>query len=383
MINKLKALSDIDARGKRVLVRIDINSDIRNGKLIPSERLTSSLETIKELKKKKAKIVLLAHQGRPDTKFHDFTSLKQHANYLNKYIKIKFIDDVIGIKAIKAIATMKESDIILLDNVRFVKDELNYKKNKPNKLIMQLAPLFDFYVNDAFSASHREHASIVGFPRVLKSAIGRSFEKELKNVSKLNISNALFVLGGSKPEDNMLLASKRKNRVLASGLFGPFCLMAEGYNLGKENKIMKPEFNLLPKLKREMNHIIAPIDLAIEQKGKRKDLILRDFPVNNEILDLGRNTIKLYTSYIKHAPAVFFKGLAGLCNKPEFSEGTKALLLTASKSKFSVISGGHTLTMIEKFKIPKSSFNYVSTSGGALMHFLANGTLVGIKALKN
>ncbi|MEK6895868.1 MAG: phosphoglycerate kinase [Nanoarchaeota archaeon] len=380
----LRTLSDINVRNKRVLVRLDLNSDIRKGRLIPSERLTAPLATLKELQKKDAKTVILAHQGRPDTKFHDFTSLKQHAHYLNKFLKIKFINDVIGARAIKEITALKAGQVLMLDNIRFVKDEINYQKGKPNKLIDTFAPLFNYYINDAFSASHREHASIVGFPRVLQSAIGRAFENELNAVKSLHVNNVLLVLGGSKPEDNVKLLQKTRNKVLASGLFGPFCLMALGKNLGKQNKIMQDSLKkYAPIIKQNKNKIILPTDLAIEQKGKRQDLKIDEFPLNEEIFDLGIETIERYAQEIIKAKAVFFKGLAGLCNTPAFSVGTEALLRALTLCRgFTVVSGGHTNAMIEKLKIPKSEFSYVSLSGGALIHYLAEGTLPGIEALR-
>lgn len=377
----LKTLSDIYVQGKRVLVRIDINSDIRNGKLIPSERLTAPLETVKELKKKGASIVLLAHQGRPGS--DDFISLAQHAHHLNKHIPLTFIPDVIGMTALKAISASKPGQIILLENVRFVQDELKYHSNKPNKLIQRLTPLIDLYVNDAFSASHRVHASIVGFPAVMPSAIGRVFERELRAAEKLHIARALFVLGGSKPEDNLELVAARTNHVLASGLFGPFCLMAHGIQLGTQNKRMQLPLKQHASLVRKYrSRIEMPVDLAVAIKGKRADLPLSEFPQNKEIVDLGIETIEQYAQQIMHAKAVFFKGLAGLCNTPAFSVGTEALLRALMECKgFTVVSGGHTLTMIEKLKLPKSSFGYVSLSGGALMHHLAHGTLPGSEAM--
>lgn len=382
-INDIKTLSDINVKGKRVLLRLDLNSDIRNGKLIPSERLLAPLETIRELQNKGASVVILAHQGRPGSE--DFTNLRPHANFLKKHIRnFQCIPDVIGLRAIKAIAQLKPRQVLLLDNVRLVESELNYKAGKPNKLITQLAPLFDIYINDAFSASHRAHASIVAFPKLMPSAIGRVFERELKAIHKLHINNALLVLGGAKPEDNIALLGKRKNKVLASGLFGPFCLMATGHKLGKQNIIMKKMLQENSStIKKHKNHIQMPLDLAIEQNGKRRDLELNEFPVNKEILDLGINTIEKYAREIINAKAVFFKGLVGLCNKPEFSIGTEALLRALTLCKgFTVVSGGHTHTMIEKLKIPKSKFGYVSLSGGALIHYLAEGTLPGIEALK-
>jgi len=383
MIDGIKTLSDVNVKSKRVLVRLDLNSDILNRKLIPSDRLIAPLQTLMELRKRGAITVILAHQGRPGSK--DFISLEQHAGYIKRHIKnFKFVNDVIGVRAIKSIKSLKYGDILLLDNVRFVKGELNYKKNKKNKLIKTLAPLFDIYVNDAFSASHREHASIVAFPRVMESCIGRVFEKELKAIKRLNVKNALFVLGGSKPEDNVQLIANSKNKILASGLFGPFCLMSLGVKLGKQNKIMGRELkNYGSAIRKNRGKIIVPIDLAIEYKGKRRDVAINDFPMNKEVLDIGIGTIEKYAREITNSKAVLFKGLAGLCNRPEFSVGTHALLLALAECKgFTVVSGGHTLTMLEKFKIPKSKFSYVSLSGGALIDYLANGTLPGIEALR-
>ena len=382
MIGEIKTLDDVNVKNKRVLVRLDLNSDIINRKLIPSDRLIAPLQTLMELRKRGAITVILAHQGRPKSK--DFTSLKPHYLFLKKYIpNLKFVNDIIGTRAQHSISSLKQGDVLLLDNVRFIKDELNYSKDKikENKLLKILAPLFSLYINDAFSASHREHASIVAFPKLMESCIGRVFQQELQAIQKLHMSNALYVLGGAKPEDNVKLL--KNNRVLASGLFGPFCLMSLGVKLGKQNKIMQDDLKTYSgTIKSNHNNLILPTDLAIEHNKKRLDLSIEEFPVDNEILDLGINTIEAYVREILNARAVFFKGLVGLCNKPDFEIGTKALLLALAQNKgFTVVSGGHTLTMLEKFNIPKSSFSYVSLSGGALIHYLANHTLLGIEAM--
>lgn len=383
MLLNIKTLDDLTVKDKRVFVRIDINSDIRKGKLIPSERLTAPLETIKELQNKKAKVVLLAHQGRPGSE--DFTSLRQHANFLKKKIhNFQCIPEVIGMRALESIISLKAGHVLLLDNVRTVQDEMDYEITKPNKLIDTLAPLVDIYVNDAFSVSHREQASITGFPCRVPSAIGRVFERELRALQKIQLHNALLVLGGSKPEDNIELVEKSKGKILASGLFGPFCLMALGKNLGTQNNVMKAQLKKYgPIIRQHRKKIMLPHDLAIEKKGKRYDAQLNEFPLKGEILDLGIETIEIYAREIMQAKSIFFKGLAGLCSEPQFSVGTEALLraLTISKG-FTVVSGGHTLTMIEKLKIPKSKFGYVSLSGGALIHYLAHKTLPGIEALE-
>lgn len=379
----LKTLDDVSVKNKRVLVRIDINSDIRNGRLIPSERLTAPLETIKELQRKKARVILIAHQGRPGS--NDFTSLYQHACFLKRYIRnFQYVSDVVGMRACNSIIQLRAQHVLLLDNVRNVPDELHYEKNKPNRIVDTLAPLIDLYVNDAFSVSHREQASITGLPTRVPGVIGRVFERELKALEKMPLKKALLVLGGSKPEDNIELLRKTKGKVLASGLFGPFCLMALGKNLGAQNKVMGGSLKKYGAIIRQYRKkILLPQDLAIEKNKKRYDAWLTEFPLESEILDIGVGTINLYAQEILKAKSVFFKGLAGLCNEPQFSIGTEALLRALTLCRgFTLVSGGHTLTMIEKLKIPKKKFSYVSLSGGALVHYLAHGTLPGIEALK-
>lgn len=376
----LKTLDDIDVRGAHVLVRIDINSDIRRGKIIPSGRLTAPLETIKELQKKNARVVLLAHQGRPGS--DDFTSLKQHAAFLKKKIsQFSFVPDVIGMKAIKAIAQLKPSHVLLLDNVRSVKDELEYTEKKPNKLVTQLAPLFTYYINDAFSASHRAHASIVGFPRELPAAIGRTFQRELHAIKKLNVRNALLVLGGVKPDDYLDLIHNTRGKILATGYVGLLCLEAAGYTLGKQDRELAEFASLLPALKKIRTRIILPLDVAIEKNKKRVDVPITELPVNALVYDVGKETVRQYVREIKKAQTIFMKGLPGLCQSPAFSYGTKTLLHQITNSRaFSVIGGGHTLTFAEKYRLTK--FGYISLSGGALMYYLAHKTLPGIEALK-
>jgi len=186
----MKTLSGFSFKGKRVLLRADINSDVVNGRVLVSERIKAASETIKELKRKKAKIVVIAHQGNPGKS--DFISLKSHARHLNEYTKVKFVEDIIGKKAINAIEKLRNGEVLLLENIRFEKDEFKPEKGEKNKLVKKLVPLFDIYVNDAFSVCHRKHTSIVGFPKFLKSCSGRLLEKELFALKKIKIKKCLY-----------------------------------------------------------------------------------------------------------------------------------------------------------------------------------------------
>lgn len=369
-----KTLDSYDFKDKRVLVRIDINSEIKNNKIVNSDRISSSAKTIKELMKKKAKVVLLAHQGRKGEK--DFTSLEQHAKLLNKYVNVKFINDIIGLKAIFAIKDLKPGQCILLENVRALKEEM--EPTEENRMVKRLVNFFDYYVNDAFSVSHRNQTSITEFPKYLKSCIGRTMETELKNLNRLNIETSVFILGGAKVEDVELLFNKK--HVLTTGVPALICLLARDCDLGLENDRKK---QITEEIRENLGNILTPVDLAININGKRKELTLDKFPVKYRALDIGTETIKQYSEIIKNAKAVFMKGTAGFSEIKGFEKGTKELLKAIAKSNaFSVIAGGHTTTALKRFKINKNKFNYISLSGGALVYYLAGKKLPGLEALK-
>lgn len=378
MIAGVKTLDDLDVRDKRVLVRLDLNSDVRNGTIIPSERLRAPLVTLKELQKKGASVVILAHQGRPGEK--DCISLKQHAAYLNRFMSVRFVPDVCGEKALKAISTLGSGEVLLLDNVRTIPDEMKYTQK--SKLVTKLAPFFDYYVNDAFSASHREHASIVGFPRVLESALGRTFENELEAVHALNITNATLVLGGVKIDDYSDLINHTRGLIIPTGYLGILAGYLHGVRYGAQDAVMKQYKPLLKVLEKHSKRIVMPVDFAVEDtKGRRSDVPLYAFPSKHRIYDVGVQTIETYKR-VMHVTSLFFKGLPGLCHTKPFMLGTSQLLRAASKAKFSLIAGGHTSTFMEQHHISKKAFDYVSMSGGALMHYLVHHTLPGLEAMK-
>jgi phosphoglycerate kinase len=378
----MKTLSDFNFKGKTVLLRTDINSDVHNGKVLLSERIKKSVKTINELKKKKAKVVIIAHQGRPEKS--DFKSLKQHARFLNKFVKVKFVNDVIGGRAVKEIKDLKNGNAILLDNIRKEKDEFYPEKGKKNKLF-RLLELVDIYVNDAFSVCHRNHTSIVLFPKYLKNCAGRLLEEEINALKKIKIKKALFILGGAKPEDNIKLL-KRTN-VLACGLFGQMCLIAGGKNLGAQNKYLKKVIKnytgIIRKLKKKLKNVETPIDFAVRIGGNRKELGVDDFPSKYEIFDIGAETIDKYVDKIKKAKIVFMKGPAGYCADKKFCKGTVKLLRAVSKNKgFSLIGGGHLSDAIAMSRISLKKFGHISLSGGALLRYVAGEKLVGLKVLK-
>jgi len=376
-------LDKLNLKGKKVLLRIDINSAIFRRKVVESDKIKAHSRTIKELVKKNARVVILAHQGQP--RGRNFISLKQHAKILNKYVKIKFIDDTLGKKALNAIKNLRNKEALLLENIRFLKEE--FRPSTKNRFVRTFLDLeFDYYINDAFSVSHRNHTSIVSFPKVFPFRIGRVMEEELKNIKKLKskIKNSLFILGGKKTKDLIPLLKNKK--ILTGGYLSLLSLISKGYDLGKENKILKKQFTLLLKIKKYSKNLTDPVDLAISIKGKRKVIDLDGFPQKYPVWGIGNKTIKLYKKEINNLgskQAVFFKGSMGRFQYKEFASGTREILKAISKSKaFSVIAGGQSSDALKKFKINKKKFGYVSLSGSAFVCYISGKKLPGLEALK-
>lgn len=404
----MKTISDLEFKNKMVLLRADINCDVvdvRNPnfmrisehpknptnqlmgffdkKVLMSERIKESVKTIRELKKKKARVVVIAHQGNPGK--DDFVSLKQHAKLLNKFVKISYIDDITGKKAIKAIKKLKPGEAVLLENLRFLEEEQDISK-KPNR-ILKLAELFDIYVNDAFSVCHRKHSSIVLLPRIIKeSCAGLLLEKEITALKKISIKDCLYILGGAKPEENIKLL--RGNRVLACGLFGQLCLVAKGKNLGYQNEFLKKSAliedydSFLEKLREKLANLETPVDFAINVNGKRKEIPLEEFPSEYRIDDIGKKTQEIYVKEIRKAPAIYMKGPAGFAADRNFASGTFAILKAVSECRgFTLIGGGHLSDAIAASKINVKKFGHISLSGGALLSYVAGEKLPGLEAL--
>jgi len=378
----MKTLSDFDFKGKIALLRADLNSDVVDGKVLMSERIKESAVTINELKGKKAKVVVIAHQGRKGD--DDFTSLKQHAKLLSKFTKIKFIGDTVGEKARKAIQGLKNGEAILLENIRGVEDEFKPEKRQENEIVKFFVPLVNVYVNDSFSVCHREQASITLLPKYIPCFAGRLLEKEVNALKKIRIKECLYILGGAKPEDNLKLL--RGNKVLACGLFGQLCLIAKGKELGAQDRYLKGQIKEFDKvvgaLKGKLKNVETPVDFAVKKDGKREEILLENFPSEYEIFDIGENTQKKYVEEIKKAKAIYMKGPAGFCADAQFSKGTLAILKAVSESEgFTLIGGGHLSDAIEMSKIPKEKFGHISLSGGALLSYVAGEKLPGLEVL--
>jgi len=396
-------LDDVDVKGKTVLVRVDFNSpvDPETKKLLDDTRIRAHGQTtIKELSEKGAKIVILAHQGRPGDP--DFIPLKQHAERLSEILgkPVKYVDDLYGEKAKQAVRELKNGEILVLENTRTYPEERKSKtpeEHAKSEFIREISSLADLFVNDAFSAAHRSHASVVGFTAVLPSVAGRIMERELKALSRVLESPekpCVFILGGAKADDSLrisqyVLKNEIADYVLTGGITGHLFLVAKGVDLGKPNmELLEKQkvLDLLPGIRDLMaeypGKIKVPIDVAVEAEGKRKELSVKELPTEYPILDIGSETIKEYSRIIKDAKSIVVSGPPGVYEREEFIKGTREILEAVANSKaFSLVGGGHTVAAVQELGL-SDKMSYISTAGGALIEFLMGSKLPAVVALE-
>ncbi|MCQ6253830.1 phosphoglycerate kinase [Methanocaldococcus sp.] len=402
-------LDDFEFEDKRIVLRVDINCPIdpNTGEILDDKRIREIKDTVKELINKNAKVVILAHQSRPGKK--DFTTLKNHAKVLSKIIgkEVEFIDEVIGYTARESIINMKCGEVILLENIRFYSEEvlndwkkwegITLKKQAETNIIKKLYPLFDYFVNDAFAAAHRAQPSLVGFSYYMPMIAGRLMEKEVSILSKV-LENperpCVYVLGGSKADDSIkvmknVLKKGVADKVLTSGIVANIFLIAMGYDLGDNLKVIdnlgltnqiEIAKELLDKFK---DKIIVPVDVALNIDENREEIELqKDKKIEGLINDIGEKTIELYSEIIKKAKTIVANGPAGVFEKELFAKGTKGLLKAIAESEgFSVIGGGHLSAAAELFGFA-NKIDHISTGGGATLEFLGGEKLPVIEMLK-
>lgn len=345
----MKTLRIFDVRQKRVLVRCDFNVPFGNqGEILDDFRIRETLPTINYLIKEKAKLILMSHLGRPEGKTVEKLRLTPVRDRLMKYLDLSIVkvEDCVGREIEKRTLEMGAGEILILENLRFHKEE----EDNNDDFARQLAKLGDIYINDAFGASHRNHASIVGVPKYLPAGAGFLLEKEIKILTQLmeNSQKPLTaVIGGAKAEEKAKLINKISeiaDFVLIGGLI--------------EREIREKKISL-----RYPQKIIKPVD---EIEGK----------------DIGPKTVEIFKEKIFSAKTIFFNGVLGMTEKEEFSQGTEEILKAIAKSEsFSIVGGGDMTQVINKLGLI-DKFSHVSTGGGAMLEFLSGDKLPGIEALK-
>lgn len=402
-------LDDFDLSGRTVLCRVDINQPIdkTTGQLKDITRIKACIPTLKELSDKGSKVVVLAHQG-GDLEYKNYYSTEPHAKVIADLLgkPVQFVDDVIGPTAREKIKALKEGEILLLDNVRFLAEEMTLFETKLNlsaeelsqsQTVKRLAPLADLYVCDAFAAAHRSQPSLVGFEQVLPSAMGRLFEEEFSVISSVMENPArpcLFILGGAKIQDafmmmNTVLSNGSADKVLTGGLVAHIMLLAKGINIGKQSTEFIYKNNLSEYiddakqlLAQFADKIILPLDLAFVRE-ERQEAGVNDLPEDELLIDIGHQTVEMYKQVILESATVFINGPMGVFEKQLSEYGTKSIWETvATSTAYSVIGGGDSLMAANKFNVEKE-ISYICTGGGALVRFLSGEELPVVRALRD
>lgn len=395
-------LDGVDVKGKTVLVRVDINSplDPNTGEILDDTRIRECAPTLKELAHKGAKVVVMAHQGRPGDK--DFTTLEKHAKKLTEAVGmgVIYLADVFGPLVKSKIKLMHPGEILLLDNVRLCAEEnLNRPMEEQAKthFVRALAPLVQLYVNDAFGAAHRSQPSLVGFSALLPTYAGRLMERELKALSRALSPErpCVYVLGGVKVDDSLdiienVLGKGIADSVLTGGLVGQTFLAASGRNLGGSNLELLKQKGLEKEIKRAKrlldahgDEIKVPLDVVVEAQGKPKELSLKELPTELKICDIGSRTLNEYSKLIEGAKTVVSNGPLGVFERAGFERGTfEVLKAMASSQAFTILGGGHMVAAAQAAGIA-GQIKHISTGGGACIGFLSGKPLPVVEVLTN
>lgn len=394
----LKPITSIELKGKTIIIRVDLNSSVKEGKIIPGARLKEHSKTFSFLSSKKAKTVILSHQGRKGR--DDFISLKNHLPILKELTGKKILFSSWKENFKEKVSSLQNGGILLMENTRFLDFESQEKtpeEHSKEKIIQELASVSDAFVLDALSVSHRSHASVVGFIPLLPSFSGPVLDAELTNLDKaLNFQQSprLLLLGGAKPEDssktlNFFLKENKTDKVLVSGIFGELFLVSLGKKFGKKDSFFtsKNYLSLIPELKEIYGEfkekIVLPKDFALDKKGKRENLFVEELPTDFISKDIGEQTIKVFSEEIKQAKLIVFNGPPGVFEEENFALGTKEILKAMSENKgFTFLGGGDTGTALATLGFSAEQFSFVSLSGKASLKYLSGKKLVAIEALR-
>ncbi|MBP3037932.1 phosphoglycerate kinase [Bacillaceae bacterium Marseille-Q3522] len=390
-----KTVRDIDVQGKIVFVRVDFNVPLQDGKVTDDTRIRAALPTIKYLSENGAKVLLASHLGRPKGQVVEELRLTAPAARLAELLgkKIAKADEAYGDKVKAEIAKMENGDILVLENVRFYPGET---KNDP-ELAKSFAELADLYVNDAFGAAHRAHASTEGIAHYLPAVSGFLMEKELDVLGKA-LSNPerpfTAIIGGAKVKDKIgvidNLLEKVDNLIIGGGLAYTF-VKALGNEVGnsllEEDKIDMAK-GFMEKAKQKGVNFYMPVDVIVAdhfgEDANTNEVSISEIPSDWEALDIGPKTAALYRDVIQKSKLVIWNGPMGVFEIDKFAVGTKAVAtaLAEAEDTYSVIGGGDSAAAVEKFNLA-GKMNHISTGGGASLEFMEGKDLPGVVALND
>ncbi|MFC1874780.1 phosphoglycerate kinase [Chloroflexota bacterium] len=386
---------DVEAGGKRVLVRVDFNVPLDDiaGEITDDSRIRATLPTIDYLINSGARVILCSHLGRPGGKVDKKLSLAVVARRLSQILRqpVKFAEDCIGAEVETAVAGLDSGDILLLENLRFHPEE-----EKGDPLFAQsLARLGDIFVNDAFSTCHREHASIVAITSYLKGVAGLLLEKEINALGSILESPTrpfAVLLGGAKVNDKVGMIDNiigKVDYIMIGGGMAAIFLKAKNYEVGLSllDDGLDTAAGLMEKAAKNGVKIILPGDVVvtrtISNRARVSNLSIEDIPRNKRIVDIGALTISNFTRELERCHTVFWNGPMGIYEIPRFAEGTRAMAdIIASLNATTIVGGGSTAEIVTEMKLAEK-MTFVSTGGGASLMFMGGETLPGVEVLRD
>ncbi len=384
---KLKSIKQVkNLKGKRVLLRVDFNVPLSNGRIADDTRIKLALPVINYLLSCRAKVIILTHLGRPDGRIVPELSTKILADRLGRLLKqpVVHLPDLPALDMLKRVFGQPSLNAVMLENIRFYPEE---EKND-KQFAKQLSSLGELYVNDAFSVSHRAHASVEAITHFLPAYAGLSLAEEVDNLNRV-LSSALkpklALIGGAKLETKVKVIKnllRKMDWVLVGGAIANNFIKAQGYEVGQSKIDLKELVTAKALLNKKL---IMPVDVAVgsslDSSSKYSVKVVSAVGKKDIILDLGPATVKQFIGLIKEAKLLIWNGPLGYFEVKKYQRASKDLAKAISKSKaYSVVGGGETGQLLSKLKLTKK-FNFVSTAGGAMLEFLEGKTLPGIKPL--
>ena len=388
-----KTVKDVDVRGKRVLVRVDFNVPLAEGAVTDDTRIRAALPTLRYLVDHGARVIVMSHLGRPEGKPDPQYSLRPVCRVLQRLLgrNVVFVDDIVGPEAHEAVDRMVDGEIIMLENVRFDPRE---KADDP-EFSKALASLADIFVNDAFGAAHRAHASTEGVAHFLPAYAGLLLAREVETLTSMITEPErpfLAILGGSKVSDKFGVIDRLLDCVDTLIIGGGMCftlLVAKGVSVGHsivEPDWVEPAKAMLAKALDKGVELILPVDFvvadAIEADAETRIVAREEIPPGMMGLDIGPTTVELFKGAISSARTIFWNGPMGVFEMAPFENGTKQVALAVSRNNraVSIVGGGDSVAALKKFDL-EDRITFVSTGGGAAMKLLEGSELPGLAAL--
>jgi phosphoglycerate kinase len=389
-----RSIRDLDVQNKRVLLRVDYNVPMsKDGAITDDKRILETLPTIRYLLDKNAIIILVTHMGRPDGKIVESLRLDKIAQRLSALLgkPVNKLNSVVGPDVTEVVANAKPGDIIMLENVRFLKEE----KNGSEELAKKLAALADVYVDDAFATAHRPDTSVAGVPQFLPSATGFLLEKEINVLETVTTSAKkpfIAILGGAKVSDKIGLIKNlltKTDAVLIGGGMAFTFLKAMGYGVGfslVEEDYLKVADEIIEAAKTKGTRLLLPVDVIVTNEikaGSSHHIVdIEEIPADQIGVDIGPKTLEAFEAEIAKANTIIWNGPMGVIEIAEFAEGTKSLAraIAANSGALTVAGGGETASVIDALNL-QNDFKHVSTGGGAFLEYLEGKQLPGIEAI--